>query len=155
MAEFKPIETQEALDAIIKERIARVESKYSDYAELKAYKDAHKGKDVAALESQIETLTGKVQSLTDHLTEQTAKARESGLALMRIEVAREAGVRPELADRLRGETREDMEKDAKVLAGLQTADKTQPGYKAKTDNPSGDAKSAAYKTMLSGLVGES
>ena len=35
MSEFKPIETQEELDHIIKERIRREREKFSDYEELK------------------------------------------------------------------------------------------------------------------------
>ena len=36
MSEFKVIETQEELDAIIKNRLERVREKYSDYDEIKA-----------------------------------------------------------------------------------------------------------------------
>ena len=92
MAEFKPIETQEALDAIIKERVARVEGKYADYAELKAYRDSHKGKDVTALEADIAKLTDQVKSLTEQLTEQTTKAKDATSKLTRMEIGQAAGV---------------------------------------------------------------
>ena len=36
MSEFKVIETQEELDAIIKNRLERVKEKYSDYDDIKA-----------------------------------------------------------------------------------------------------------------------
>ena len=36
MSEFKTIETQEDLDRIVKERLARQKEKYADYDELKS-----------------------------------------------------------------------------------------------------------------------
>lgn len=155
MAEYKAPETQEALDAIIKERVSRVESKYADYAELKAYRDSHKGKDVTALEADIAKLNDQVKALTDQLAEQTTKAKEATSKLTRMEIGQAAGLRPELIDRLRGDTREELEADAKTLAALQGEGAHQPGYKPSGDSGKGDPKNAAYKTMLSGLVGES
>ena len=152
MAEFKPIETQEALDAIIKERVARAEAKYADYAELKSYKESHKGKDVNALEADIAKLNDQVKSLTEQLTEQTTKAKDASAKLTRMEVGQAAGLKPELIDRLRGDTRAELEADAKVLAGLTGHGGHQPGYKPSGDGGKGDPKDAAYATMLSSLI---
>lgn len=154
MAEFKPIETQEALDAIIRERIERERKKFADYDDLKAYRDAHAGKDITSLESQIEQLTKQVDALTKERDAKAAAASEATTKLTRIEVAQEAGLRPELADRIRGDSREDMAKDAQALAALQgSAKPRQPGYHAGKDNPAGGGKDAAFATMASDLMG--
>lgn len=154
MAEdFKPIETQEALDAIISKRIERERAKFADYDELKAFKTANAGKDVSAFEAQIEQLTGKVEALKKERDEKAAAASEATERLTRIEIAQETGLRPELADRIRGATREEMEADAKTLAALQGSAKApQPGYKPAKDSPAGGGKDAPYATMLSGLM---
>ena len=70
MADFTPIETQEQLDSIIRDRIDRAkksareeaEAKYSDYDELK---------------TSYESLTQQVTDLTNQLTEAGTKAESS------------------------------------------------------------------------------
>lgn len=154
MAEFKAIETQEELDAIIQRRIERERQKFADYDELKAYRDAHAGKDITSLESQIEQLTKQVDALTKERDAKAAAASEAATKLTRIEVAQEAGLRPELADRIRGDSREEMAKDAQALAALQGSQKPrQPGYHAGKDNPAGSGADAAFATMASELMG--
>lgn len=152
MADFTPIETQEALDAIISKRVERERAKYADYDDLKAYKASHDGVDVPALQEQVATLTKKVETLTQERDAKGAEAAEAAAKLTRIEVAQAAGLRPELADRIKGTTREEMEADAKTLASLQQPLAPLAGYRPSGEGEgSGDDKTAAYRTMLSGL----
>lgn len=70
--EFKPIETQEQLDAVIQERIARAEKKaeekYSDYEDIKA-SNADKDKQIADLSEQLKAQAEKVTGSDDRVKE--------------------------------------------------------------------------------------
>lgn len=81
MSEFKTIETQEDLDRIVKERLARQKEKYADYDELKSRvkeledenAELHTAADVSAKdktaqENQIAELQSKI---SDYETEKT------------------------------------------------------------------------------------
>lgn len=81
MSEFKTIETQEELDRIVKERLARQKEKYADYDALKSRvkeledenAELHTAADVSAKdktaqESQIAELQSKI---SDYETEKT------------------------------------------------------------------------------------
>ena len=119
------------------------------------YRDSHKGKDVTALEADIAKLTDQVKSLTEQLTEQTTKAKDATSKLTRMEIGQAAGLRPELIDRLRGDTRAELEADAKTLAALQGEGAHQPGYKPSGNSGNsgkGDPKDAAYASMLSSMI---
>lgn len=119
MGEFKAINTQEELDALIKDRIERerksISEKYSDYDELKKRNAEYEAQvcklseasksfeaDKAVFEKQISELSSKVKSYeTD-----SAKTR----------IALEMGLPYEMASRLAGNTEEEIRKDAESLA---------------------------------------
>ena len=138
--DFKPIETQEQLDEILKGRLERDRKKtaerYADYDELKAK--------VAASDE-------REKKLIEERDAARAEAAESAAKLTRIEVARAAGLRPELADRIKGATREEMEADAKTLASLQSPVSPLQSYKPAAESTTGDEKTSAYRSMLSSL----
>lgn len=84
--EFTPIETQEALDALLSERETAVRGEYADYDELKAQ-----------VETQKTTILGYER------------------AELRCRIAAETGVPAALAQRISGEDEEAMRADAKAL----------------------------------------
>lgn len=94
--EFAPIETQEALDAIIKERVDRARrterEKFADYADLKA-KAAKLDEQAAADGSELERARETIKALED---EKRARERADELASLRAKVSAATGVPAEL-----------------------------------------------------------
>ncbi|MCR5584566.1 MAG: hypothetical protein K6F63_03915 [Lachnospiraceae bacterium] len=112
MAEdFKPIETQEQLNAVIGERIARVEKKASE--------------ETAGLRKEIETLTQgrkedatKIADLEKSNKEFESKVKTYEAAAVKARIAKEYGIPDGLTDRLKGETEEELKQDAENLKKL-------------------------------------
>lgn len=121
MSEFKVIETQEQLDAIIGERIRRAESKaaekFADYDSLKTQND-ELANQVAELTKQIkakdETINGN-KTIVDDLN---AKIKDYETRSVKTRIAHEVGLPYQLADKLSGEDEESIRKDAEKLASF-------------------------------------
>jgi hypothetical protein len=101
--------TQAEVEALIRERVAREQKKATDAAE-KARTDAKRKADEEAGEfkklydqSQIELATAK------------AEAHAATLRALRRDVAAKTSLPAALAERLQGETEEELEADAKAL----------------------------------------
>lgn len=147
--EFKAIETQEALDAIIKDRLARntrtvtdeVTKKFEGYV---SPADAKKSAD------QITQLTAKVAELNQQITDLTAKNTAAELGALRQKVAHETGLPFELADRLSGSTEEEIRKDAEVFAKF-AAPKPQPSPDYSPETPVGTSANAAFLALANDL----
>lgn len=119
MVKFEPITTQEAFDAAVAQRIEAereaILQKYADYDTLKTRS--------GELEMQLADARRAAQASAEksanddaqiaQLTEQVRGYERSALCQR---VAHETGLPFEMADRLRGETEEDMRKDASALA---------------------------------------
>lgn len=122
MAEFKKIETQEAFDEAIKDRLERERAKFADYEELKK-----KATEADGYKKQLETATAKIgdlekaakesaDKLANHakeVSELTERATKAERSLLRRRIAEENHIPASLADRLNGDTEEDIRKDAK------------------------------------------
>lgn len=129
MSEFKTIETQEDLDRIVKERLARQKEKYADYDALKSRvreledenAELHTAADVSAKdktsqENQIAELQSKISG---YETEKT-----------RTRVALQYGLPLDLASRLRGDDEEALKQDAENLAELMHANEPKAPLKS-------------------------
>ena len=94
--EFSPIETQEALDAIIKERVDRARrterEKFADYADLKA-KAARLDEQAAADGTELDQARRTIEALQ---AEKQARERADELASLRAKVSAATGVPAEL-----------------------------------------------------------
>lgn len=101
--DFEPITTQEKLD----ELLAAERAKFEGYAS---------PENVASYEERIKTLTAKAAKLEKSNGELTAKNQAHELNALKNKVARESGLRYELADRLAGTTEEELRADAQKLA---------------------------------------
>ena len=119
MSDFKVIETQEQLDAIIKDRISRAEAKaaekYADYDDIKA-KSADKDKQIAALSSKLDEQKTKYDEYDKQIADLNAKIKDYEAGAVKTRIAHEVGLPYELANRLRGETEEEIRADAQELA---------------------------------------
>lgn len=148
MAEFKAIETQEDFDSAIQKRLAQKEREVT--ARFEGYMSPD---DVAALKAGYEKTIGNTkEKLADHdktVAELTDRATKAESTLLRHEVAAAHGIPIELANRLVGDSKEALEKDADALAAY-LAPKTAPPMRS-TEPTITDAKSAAWAKLLAGL----
>lgn len=160
--EFKTIETQEELDAIIKARLDRNTKTVTD--EVKKSYDGYLSPDEAKkLTAQTEGLRQQVNALTAQLTEKetaitdlTAKNKAYETASVKARIAHEKGLPFELAERLSGETEQDIEADAEKLAQFITpADSRQapaPLFAPQGAKGNADPVMADLAGMLDGLI---
>ena len=150
--EFKPINTQEEFDTIIKDRIARntktvtdeVTKKYEGYISPDAL--AAKEKDWNDKINALNTQAGEKDKSISALTAQN-KAYELGA--LRSRIAHEKGIPYELAQRLAGETEEDIGKDADILAKFISSKPKQSAPLKSTE--SGAGKDAALSATIDKL----
>lgn len=101
--DFEPITTQEKLDEILTAERAKFEGYASP-------------DDVASYEERIKTLTAKAAKLEKSNAELDKANKAHELNALKAKVARESGLRYELADRLDGTTEEELRADAQKLA---------------------------------------
>lgn len=149
---FKPINSQEELNAVIKERLERAEKsyqeKYADYDSLKT-KNGELENKIAELTKSLTDTSSKVATFEKSLAEKdlTIKGYESQSVKQRI--AHEMGLPYEMAQRLTGENEEAIKKDAEILyKAINQSKGTAP--LANSEHGS-DQKTEAYKSMLNNL----
>lgn len=150
--EFKAITTQEELDIVIKDRLARqketIESQYKDYEVIKNKKEE--------LEKQIEVLNATIaetkEKYANHDTELSAlnaKLKDYETSTMKTKVALQYGIPYDLASRLVGDDEETITKDAEKLASL--VKQKDPIAPLKTTESQVSGKNGAYKSLLESL----
>ncbi len=132
MADFKPIETQEAFDAAV----ADVKKQYEGWLSPEDYnaKTSDLAKQLEANKTTIADLTAK------------AKAYESGALKMRI--AHENGIPYELAGKLSGDTEEEIKKDAETLAKFVKNQQPQPLANTEHGHVDTNDEYAPYRELL-------
>ena len=155
MAEFTPIETQEAFDAAIKERIDRAKSSVRDeYKEAEEWKKKAEEYDskVKEYDDQLAALHQQIAEKDSSIDELNGKIKTRETAAAKSRIAREHGIPEDLADRLTGESEDDWKKDAEKLAKLF---QKKPAYPTKnTTEPVEDKKTQNMKSLLKNLRGE-
>lgn len=150
MTEFKAIETQEQLDAIIKSRLDREKAKYSDYDTL--------AEKIKKLETENTSLK---QTITDKETsESTTASRIADLEKdvtvwkqksLKQQIAMKNGLPFDLADRLQGDSEESLNEDAERLASLvNVKNYTQP-LADKEPNFESKGTDAAWREVVKNL----
>lgn len=144
MAEFVPITTQEEFDAAIASRLIREREKalrpYADYEQIK--------NDLGTANS---TLAARDATITD-LTDQLQSAR-SDLAKTRI--ALEKGLPAALAERLTGETDDELRQDADslltLIGGRKTSEPSRSTEKEKTGGKTGRFNTDDLRQVLNDM----
>lgn len=150
MTEFKVIETQEQLNAIIKARLDREKEKYADYDQL--------AEKIKKLETENTNLK---QTITDKETsESTSLTRISELEKdvtswkqksLKQQIAMKNGLPFDLADRLQGDSEESLNEDAERLASLvNVKNYTQP-LADKEPNFESKGTDAAWRDVVKSL----
>lgn len=158
--EFKTIETQEELDAIIKARLDRNTKTVTDEVK-KSYEGYLSPDEAKKLTARTESLCQQVDSLTKALTEKetaitdlTAKNKAYETASVKARICHEKGLPYELAERLSGESEEDIAADADKLSQFVSAGKpAAPLYNPAVNTGAENLTDAAYRSMLGELSG--
>ncbi len=132
MSEFKPIESQEQFDAIIKERLDRAEKKFEEKYQGYLSPDEVDAK-VADLNKKIEEMGNSLNGANDKAKADAesiagleAKVKSYETASVKSRIAHEVGIPYELANKLSGETEEDIRKDAEALKPFVTKTSAPP-----------------------------
>lgn len=131
MADFKVIETQEQLDEILKDRIARAKESGKKEA-LEQFKDYDEVKATAeSLSTQVETLKKELETAKSGDTDKQSTIDELNAKISKYEndsaktkIAHEMGLTFDSVKFLQGETEEEITESAKALkalVGTQTA----------------------------------
>lgn len=119
MGEFKIIETQEELDALIKDRIERerksLSEKYSDYEELKK-KNTEYDAQVSKLSEANKALEASQIEFKKSIDDLNSKIKSYETDSAKTRIALEMGLPYEIATRLSGTNEEEIRKDAEGLA---------------------------------------
>ena len=112
------------------------------------------------LKNEKEQLEQQLQQLNDKLTAQEkelssveelqTKLKTYELENLKIKIANQAGIPLALADRLSGETEEEIKADAEKLAGFVNKKQTLPLKPTEPQNV--DPKEQAYSKLLENLV---
>ncbi len=154
MSDFTPIQTQEEFDKAIKGRLAQkdreLEERYKDYlspdkvAEMKKGYEEKLG-EVSKLAKESEARASEAIKAMSELTQRAETAEK---AILKTKIANDHKLPMELADRLVGETEEELSKDAENLAKIvSTGTATPPLYTREQKHTGGS--SAADAEMLS------
>lgn len=157
MGEFKTIETQEEFDKMIQKRLEQKEREVSE-----RFKDYLSPDEVAKLKSEFD---GKIKAANDSLKAERDKFIEHSKVVSELEqraksaetkwlkgkVAMEKGIPFALADRLIGDTEEELLKDAESVSSL-LAPKSAPPV--RTNEPQGTTpnNANAYAALLANLA---
>lgn len=150
MTEFKVIETQEQLNAIIKARLDREKEKYADYNQL-AEKIKKLETENTSLKQTItdkETSEGTTASKIAELEKDVTTWKNKSL---KQQIAMKNGLPFDLADRLQGDSEESLNEDAERLASLvKVKNYTQP-LADKEPNIETNSIDAAWRDVVKNL----
>lgn len=115
MAEFQEIKTQEEFETRLAERLSQkersVRKEYEGYLspdDIKKIKKDYQG--------QIDTLSGDKSALETKIKDYEGKVAKYEADSVKTRIAAEMGLAPEFIDRLKGETEDELRKDAELLS---------------------------------------
>ena len=151
--EFKAIETQEDFDAAIKARLDRNTKTVTDEVK-KSYESYISPDEAKKLTEQVDTLTKQLTEKDTSIADLAAKNKAYETASVKARICHEKGLPFELADRLSGETEEDIAADAEKLAQFVSAGKlTAPLYNSQGNAGTGvSGNDAAIMRMLDNMT---
>lgn len=153
--EFKPIETQEELDAIISERLKRDrearDKKYSGYISEEELNQKTKDYEerISTLEKELKEASDKGKNHDAELAERDNKIKAYETRSVKSRVAHELGLSYEAVDFLQGDNEDEIKKSAAKLKGLFKV--TTPPL-ASTESGTGSDKDAALNKMVANLT---
>lgn len=159
MSEFTPITTQEEFDKAIKGRLAQkdreLEEKFKDYLSPDKVSELKKDYENKLEESKrlVKEAQDKLKENESSVAELKTRAEKAESSILKSKIAYQHKLPMELADRLVGESEEDLNKDAESLASIVGSGSTPPLYTRETNNAGGaTANDAAMLGLLSALT---
>jgi predicted RNase H-like nuclease (RuvC/YqgF family) len=155
--EFTPITSQEALDAVLKDRLNRqnekharemseMSAKYSDYDALKTQNSEY-AQQITVLNSALEESKQKVAGYDSQIAERDAKISAYEVSIMKSNIAATLGLAPELAERLTGSTEEELRADAEKLSAIVGKSHRVAPLASTTNTNVEDGVMAAFKKL--------
>lgn len=157
MSEFTPINTQEELDSVIRDRLARQETKIrGEYADLEKQSGEWKTQK-ETYEKTIADNKTAFDDLNSKYTEATGKIAQYETDAMKTRIAIETGLPMELRSYLTGSTEEEIKKSAEQLGKFTKGSQVPPLADPEGDPPKDDLatkKNKAYLNMLKDFKGE-
>ena len=152
MGEFKAIETQEQLDAIIGDRLKiERETIKKEYEGFLSPDDAAK-KYANYLSPDDEKAKYQGYLSPEEAAKKDAKIKEYETNSAKMRIAHEMGLSYDAAEFIKGDDEENIKKSAESLKNLVGRTNTAP--LASTETVLGDEKEAALRKTLRGLKGE-
>lgn len=161
--EFKTIETQEELNAIIGDRVAKARAserkaveeefgaKYADYDSIKSQL-AEKESRITELGNRLDQAKNAGSTNTKTIEELQAKVHKYESDSVKTRIAQEYGLDSGLANRLTGETEEEIRKDAQNLKEIVGTRMRRVEF--HSENQSDNDTRAALKSMLQNMKEE-
>ena len=151
MGDFKVIETQEQLDAVIGERLRKakdtVRKEYEGYL---SPDEAKKYEGYLSPEEVEKKYAGYLSPEEAAKKDEKIKGYET--ASVKTRIAHEVGLTYDAVSFLKGEDEESIRKSAETLKNLVGATNISP--LASTETDAGKANDTAFKNVLKGLKGE-
>ena len=150
MTEFKAIETQEQLNAIIKARLDREKEKYADYDQLAEKikkletENTSLKQTISDKETSESTTASKIADLEKDVTTWKQKS-------LKQQIAMKNGLPFDLADRLQGDSEESLNEDAERLASLVNVKKYTQPLADKEPNIETNSIDAAWRDVARNL----
>ena len=151
MGEFKVIETQEQLDAVLGERLKRErETVKKEYAGYVSPEEAKKYEGYLSPEEVAKKYEGYLSP--EEAAKKDAKIKGYETDSVKTRVAHEVGLSYDAVSFLKGEDEDSIRKSAESLKSLVGANNLAP--LASTERDAVKANETAFKNVLKGLKGE-
>ena len=152
MSEFKVIETQEQLDAVLKDRIERAkktarEEAVKEFADYSTIKEQNK-----SLQEQLEKANASAHETEDKIRELEKANENYKLTSLKVKVAQEAGLPYELADKLAGDDEDAIKADAAEMAKYIKPQQVAPLGAAEPRTESRDPFTSGLESMAKDLL---
>jgi DNA repair ATPase RecN len=157
MSEFRPITTQEELDNVIKDRLnrqnekharemAELSAKYEDYDAIKQQNGEYVQK-MDGLNKQIEEVNALADGYVTQIAEKDEKIAQYETAMIKGRIAATFGLDPELANRLAGNTEEELTADAEKLSRIVGKSQRVAPLANSTNANGDDGVAAAFRKL--------
>lgn len=143
------IETQEQMDELFKDRVARAEKKFEGWIspEDLTGKLAAKDEEISNLTAQITDLEKEKSEFDTKLADKDKTIKQYEIGSAKTKIANELGLSYDAVDFLKGEDEDAIRKSAKTLSELLKKNKSgMPEPSSEKGTP--DSKTAALKEML-------
>lgn len=138
--------TQTELNSIVSDRLNKEKEKYDKQIKELTDKIASYDSQIATFNTQIEEMAKKAATHDEELKAKDSTIHGYEINNLKLKVAHELGLPFEFANRLAGDTEEDIRKDAESIKGI--INSTKPNIPLRSTEPStGNALEDAYREL--------